>query len=65
MCRKLGDAIADNLALLAAWQHVRVQGAKDILTWQRSVLPIAATGFESRTAELDLQDSVANIIAVE
>jgi hypothetical protein len=62
--RRYGDEVAEHLASFAAWQHFRAHGVKDIVTWQRSVCHIAATGFEPRTGEFELQDFIANVIVV-
>jgi hypothetical protein len=63
--QRYGDGVVEDLAWIAASQHFKSHGATDIVTWQRSVFHIAATGFDVRTVEFELQDFAANIIVVE
>ena len=59
------DEGAEDLASFAAWQLVRSHGGMETVTWQRPVGHIAATGFEPRTAEFELQGFIVDVIVVE
>jgi hypothetical protein len=52
------------LASFASWQHFRAHKATNIVTWQRFVCHNAATAFQPRMTEFELQVFIANVIVV-